>query len=568
MGKVNFLPEEVISKIAGGEVVESPASVLKELIENSIDANCKKIEIKIENSGKRLITVKDDGEGIEADDIEKIFERYSTSKIRQKEDLYNIKTLGFRGEALYSIGAVSDVILRSKPETSDIGKEIHIRGGKKLSIRECAMYKGTIVEVRELFFNIPARRKFLKSDITEFRKIFNIFVQYAIGFPEINFTFENENRIILNLAPSENYLKRFCKILNLDEKYLLYEKKEFEDIEVEIITGDINLKRTQKNMQFIFINRRPVYNFILSSAINNFYQSFFSSEFFPVFSIYLKLPNQNIDVNIHPTKREVKIKDENQIAKKIVDTINEILEKGKAKKVEIEKKYQKQKEEIIGKEIIKEGNNLIFQTEKFEEKDIYELFEENKTEKILREKLIKSDFIGVFKSKYLIFQTDDSLLMIDQHAAMERINYEIFIEQIEKGEIQIQRLLTPIIIELNYEEMMIWEKTEKILEKYGFLTTRWSENKIAIHGYPLLIRNIEFAVRNILDENDIKKYDKEEISKRACRISIMAGEKITEQEAKYIIEKLAKCKNPFVCPHGRPIIIELSESFLDRQFLR
>ncbi|MCM8784661.1 MAG: DNA mismatch repair endonuclease MutL [Candidatus Omnitrophica bacterium] len=568
MGKVNFLPEEVISKIAGGEVIESPASVLKELIENSIDANSKKIEIKIENSGKKLIYVKDDGEGIEADDIEKIFGRYSTSKIRTKEDLYNIRTLGFRGEALYSIGAVADVILKSKTKNSDIGKEIHIRGGKKLSIKECAMHDGTILEVRELFFNIPARRKFLKSDITEFRKVFNIFIQYAIGFPEINFIFENENKTILNLIPSENYLKRFCEILNLNEDYLIYRQKKIENIDLEIIIGDINLKRPQKNMQFIFVNRRPVYNYILSSAINNFYQSFFSSEFFPVFAVYLQIANQNIDVNIHPTKREVKIKDEDRIAKKIIDIINEILKEGKIKKIEAERKYLGQKEKVRINEKIKEENNLIFQTKKTEEKEIYELFKEEKIKVILREKLKRSCFIGVFKSKYLIFESDDSLLIVDQHAVMERINYEIFINQIEKGKIQIQQILTPIIIELNYEEMIIWEKTAKILERFGFLTTRWSENKIAIHGYPSLIKDIEFAIRNILDEKDIKKYDKEEVSKRACRVSIMAGEKITDKEAKYLIEKLAKCKNPFVCPHGRPIIIELTENFLDRQFLR
>lgn len=568
MGKVNFLPEEVISKIAGGEVVESPASVLKELIENSIDAYSKKIEIKIENSGKKLIIVKDDGEGIAPDDIDKIFERYSTSKIKTKQDLFNIKTLGFRGEALYSIGAVSDVILKSKTKDCDAGREVHIRAGKKLSVKECAMFNGTILEVRELFFNIPARKKFLKSDITEFRKIFNVFIQYAIGFPEISFVFENENKRILNLNASENYLERFCEVLNLDENYLIYKQKKFEDFEVEIIAGDINLKRFQKNMQFIYVNRRPVYNYTFSSAINNFYQSFFSSEFFPVFAIYLKIPYQNIDVNIHPTKREVKIKEENKIAKKIVEAISEILKEGRAKKIEIGEKYHGMKEEITIKEKIKEKDNLIFQTEKLEEKGFYELFDEEKKKGVLREKLRKNDFIGVFKSKYLIFQTDDSLLMIDQHAAMERINYEIFINQIEKGEIQIQQLLTPIIIELNYEEMIIWEKTEKILEKYGFLTTRWSENKIAIHGYPILIKDIEFAIRNILEEKDTEKYDKEEISKRACRVSIMAGEKITEQEAKYLVEKLSECKNPFVCPHGRPIVIELTESFIDRQFLR
>lgn len=563
MGKVNFLSEDIISKIAAGEVVESPASVVKELIENSIDANSENIEVNIEKSGKKLIFVKDNGEGIEPDDIEKIFERYSTSKIKEKEDLYKIKTLGFRGEALYSISSVSDIILKSKTKNNQTGKEIHVRGGKKLGIKDCGMVDGTIVEVRELFFNVPARRKFLKSELTEFRKVLNVFVSYAICFPEINFIFKNEDKKIFNFTFTENYLERFCEVLNLNEKYLIYDERNLNEIEIRIIVGDINLKRTQKDIQFIFINKRPVYNYVLSTTINNFYKSIFPSEFFPVFAIFLKIPYENIDVNIHPTKKEIKIENENEIAKKILKILEEMLKRSKVRTIDIERKYEIEEKNAVKNEI-KEKTDLFNESEKINE----ELFLLEKKESILRERIKKSFFIGIFKSKYLIFETDNSLLLIDQHAAMERINYELFINEIEKNKIQVQQLLTPLIINLSPEEMLIWENVEKILEKYGFLTTRWSENKIAIHGYPSLIKDIEFSIRNILAEKDTKKYDKEDIAKRACRISIMAGEKLNEKEVIYIIEKLIECKNPFVCPHGRPIIIELTENFIDRQFLR
>ncbi|MCM8804694.1 MAG: DNA mismatch repair endonuclease MutL [Candidatus Omnitrophica bacterium] len=559
MGKVNFLSEEVISKIAGGEVVESPASVLKELIENSIDAKSNKIEVNIENSGKKLIYVKDDGEGVEPDDIEKIFERYSTSKIKDIDDLYNIKTLGFRGEALYSIGSVSDVILKSKTDKSQFGKEIHIRGGKKLSIKDCAIPKGTIVEVRELFFNIPARRKFLKSDITEFRKLLNIFIPYTISFFQIGFIFKNKGSNLINILPSENRVERFCEVLNIEEKFLIYYKNKFDKFELECILGDINLKRPQKNMQFIFVNERPVYNYSLSLTINNFYQSFLSSDFFPVFAIFLKLPYENIDVNIHPTKKEVKIKDENEICKNITGILKEIFKKGET--IQIEKKYEKTYE-------IEKGNIIKEETERlFDEKEEI-LFEKDIKKEGLIEKLKNATFVGTFKNKYLIFEFEDLLFFIDQHAAVERINYEKFLNEIEKGEINIQQVLTPLIINLNYEEMNVYEKVEKIIEKFGFLTTKWSKNKIAIHGYPFLIKDIEFSIRNILSEKDIKKYDKENIAKRACRVSIMSGQKLTEIEIKNIIEKLIKCDNPFVCPHGRPIVVEINEKFLDSQFLR
>ncbi|HOM27565.1 MAG TPA: hypothetical protein PKV21_08695, partial [bacterium] len=367
---------------------------------------------------------------------------------------------------------------------------------------------------------------------------------------------------IINLSYSENYLKRFCEVLNLDEKYLIYEEKKFDDFDVNIIAGDINLKRPQKDMQFIFVNERPVYDYVLSSAVNNFYQSIFFSEFFPVFSLFLKVPSENIDVNIHPAKRE--IKSESEIARKIVELLKEILRKGKVKTIEVEKKYEEAKKELTDEEKIKEKNNIFIETEKNSE----ELFILEKKEEFLKEKIKKSSFIGIFKFKYLIFEVENNLLIIDQHAAMERIVYEKFIDEVEKGNLQIQQLLTPVIIDLNPEEMTIYEKTEKILEKYGFLTTRWSENRIAIHGYPFLIKDIEFAIRNILGEKDVKKYEKEDIAKRACKVSIMAGEKISEKEARYIVEKLSECKNPFVCPHGRPVVIEISERFLDSQFSR
>jgi len=555
MGKVNILSENIISKIAAGEVVESPASVLKELLENSIDANSKKIEVIIENSGKKLISVKDDGEGIEPDDIEKIFERYSTSKIKNIEDLYKIRTLGFRGEALYSIGSVSDIILKSKIRSEKTGMEIHVRGGKKLSLKECGMSDGTVVEVRELFFNTPARRKFLKSDITEFRKLVNVFIPYTISFFDVSFSFINEGNKFIHVVPSENRILRFCEIFNIEEKFLIYEKNNFEKFGIQIIFGDVNLKRSQKDMQFIFVNGRPVYNYTISHSINNFYQSFLSTEFFPVFAIFLSLPYEDVDVNIHPTKREVKIKYENEISKEIINFLKMIFKKTNTKVVQIEKRYEP---------VIKKSEKEILR----EDVDIFAVEKTDEKETGLIEKLKNSEFIGIFKNKYLIFAYDDSLFFIDQHAAVERINYEKFIEEIESGKINIQQLLTPLIINLNYEEMAIYEKVEKIIEKYGFLTTKWSENKIAIHGYPSLLRDIEFSIRNLLSEEKIEKYDKEEIAKRACKVSITSGQKLTEKEAKHIIEKLIECKNPFVCPHGRPIVIEISERFLDIQFLR
>lgn len=565
MGKVNFLSEEVISKIAAGEVVERPASALKELVENSIDAKSKSIEVEVKNGGKKLLSVKDNGEGIEPDDMEKIFMRHATSKIKSIEDLNKIISLGFRGEALYSIGAVSDVILKSRVEEKDEGKEIHIRGGEKISVKTVNMKRGTFVEVRELFFNTPARKKFLKSDQTEFRHILNIFIPYTIVWNDIKFSLTHNEKEIIKVFPDEELISRFSKVLNIDEKNLIYEEAEILDfdIKLKLILGNLNLKRPSRNLQFIFVNKRPVYNYSISSSLNDVYRTVLPNGVFPVFCVMLEVPPEMVDVNIHPTKREVKIRDEKKLSLKIGETVARlIVEKGKPSKVEgIKKEVVFYTPEIEKKIEIKEK----------EEKSIFEELKEGKErekQEDYRKKLKEGVYVGIFRKKYLLFEYSSSLFVIDQHAAHERINYEKFLNQIRKKNIQIQRLLTPVIINLTPVELSVWEEGKEIIEKIGFLTTRWDKESIAIYGYPSFIKNSEIAMRNILSDREIRKWDEEKLARNACRASVMAGEDITEKEAIAIKNSLLECENPLICPHGRPTVIEISEDFFDREFLR
>ncbi|MCD6407692.1 DNA mismatch repair endonuclease MutL, partial [bacterium] len=418
MGKVNFLPEEVINKIAAGEVVERPASVLKELVENSIDAKAENISVEVKNGGKKLIIVKDDGEGIEPDDIEKIFMRHATSKIKDIEDLYKITSLGFRGEALYSVGAVSDVILKSRVDHLEEGREIHIRGGKKISMKTVNMRKGTTVEVRELFFNTPARRKFLKSDQTEFRHILNIFIPYTIVWSDIKFSLIHNGKEIIKLFPYQNLTSRFSEVLNVEEENLIYEEAEIPEFKVKLklILGNLNLKRPNKNLQFIFVNKRPVYNYSISSSLNDVYRTVLPDSVFPVFAVMIEIPSEMVDVNIHPTKREVKIKDEKKLSLKISEIVAKlIVEKGRPSRVEkIKKEVVFYKPEIEKKIEVKEGIG---------EKSIFEELKEGREKEereSYREKLKEAIYVGIFKKKYIFFEYGNSLFVIDQHAAHER----------------------------------------------------------------------------------------------------------------------------------------------------
>ncbi|MCX8083112.1 MAG: DNA mismatch repair endonuclease MutL [bacterium] len=565
MGKVKFLSESIVSRIAAGEVVESPASVVKELIENSLDADAENIIIEIKSGGKKLISVKDDGEGIEPDDVEKLFNRHATSKIDSYNDLYSIKSLGFRGEALYSIGAVSDVLLQSRAKGIEGGgREIHIRGGVNIGVRDISRKEGTTVEVRELFFNTPARRKFLKSDTTEFRKIVNIIIPYTIAFPNKKFSLIHNGKNIFNFNRSEDIIDRFCEVAALNKDYVVSGEKEIKEKNslLKVLLGDINLKFPVKNRQYIFVNNRPVYNRNLSYTMNSVYGDIFPKDIYPAFAVFIYLQPEDVDVNIHPSKREVKLKEEGYICSLLFDFSREILlKKARGKVVEDGKVcYEK-----VGSNEMEKVIPCISDIKQ----ELFDVKRESVPEcEGIRAKLKDACYIGSYKNKYLFFDAGETLLIMDQHAVHERIRFEILKRQWESGAVDIQRLLTPLIIKLSSEEIIVWEEGNNILEGLGFLTTRWDAHSIALHGFPQVIKNPVVSIRNILAERDFIKSDKETLARKACKGAVSAGDRITEEEAINIKNELLKCETPFVCPHGRPTVIEFSELFFDRQFLR
>jgi DNA mismatch repair protein MutL len=573
MSKVHILPPEIVSKIAAGEVIERPASVLKELLENSLDAQTESIEVNLKGAGKTLIQIKDTGTGMDKEDLDIIFSRHATSKISSTDDLYHIASLGFRGEALYSIAAVSDIILRSKTAKQDNGWEIHLRGNEKLSSRPVTMQTGTEVEVKELFFNMPARKKFLKSNTSELNRILDTFIPYTLLYPSLSFSLTHEGRKILDLASSKNFIQRISGALHLEKNSIIEDKRDFapDNLSVHLVLGDINIQRTRKDMQFIFINSRPVQNRTISFHLNEIYRLLFSPGVYPFFCVYIDMPATELDVNVHPTKREVKIKDELKLISMLRQFCEHLLmtqSKAKQAKEEIfptKESYASEPPSLTKTatpceqfRLSLSENILLFKTE--------DIFAQKK--KDLKEKLKQSRYLGNLLKKYLLFETQDSLLVIDQHAAQERITFERLKFQLERGKVEIQQLLTPILIKLSPQELLLWEETQDNLQEIGFQTSLFDKTTLAIHSHPQLITEAEVSVRNLLTGESIAKCDLETLARRACRSSVMAGFNMNEEQAEYQRNALLQCKDPFTCPHGRPTVVEILEDTLQKQFLR
>ena len=611
MSTVHILKEEVISKIAAGEVIERPASVIKELVENALDALPRRqaggadtIEVSLREAGKTLIKIKDNGHGIERDDLEKIFSRHATSKIEKADDLYDIQSLGFRGEALYSIGAIADVTLRSKeaPAGSTFGEtrrggtpplagwQIHIRGGKRLDLRPCAMPgHGTEIEVKGLFFNTPARRKFLKSDTTEIHQILNTFIPYALLHHNVRFQLTHEGRDLVDAAPCSDAKSRVAHVLHVDEKHLLaVGTGSGLSLRVDLILGDINIKRARRDMQFIFVNGRPVQNKAISFHLNQVYRLIMPKDLYPLFVVSLHLPAKEIDVNIHPTKREVKIRDEQKICSILRRLCEEtLLGTGQTQAV-TRGQGPGTREDVVERALMgAHPSEVTFDsapgTEIFEaaqggdyaypavtatrEQQAFFVPELNHQEN-LQSKLSGAIYIGALLNKYQLFQAGRAMLVIDQHAAAERITYERLIRQMNKGDVEVQRLLSPVLLKLSTQEMLVWEKARDQFNTIGLDTNLWDKETIAVHSYPTFLKDIEKAARYILGGGPLRRGDHDALARRACRSSVMAGDVLKPQQAEHMRDELIQCLDPFTCPHGRPTVVELSEDFLDKQFLR
>lgn len=593
MSKIRVLPPEIVSKIAAGEVIERPSSVLKELIENSVDAKASSIEISVSDAGKKEIKISDNGSGIAQDDLSSVFSRHATSKISEIDDLYSIESLGFRGEALYSIAAVADVTLESKTAGQDSGWRTHIRGGERLSRKPVTMRDGAVITVKELFFNTPARKKFLKSNSSEMRHILDAVVPYAILHPGIRIKLSHDQKTVLDLEPAGSRLLRAAVTMNVDKKDLIEGAADFPraELKVELVLGDINIQRGRKDMQFVFVNGRPVDNKAVSFNCNEIYRSLLSPGVYPLFCVFLSLPARDLDVNVHPTKREVKIKDEKTVISALRKLAEELLmTRGKARQARnlfnatgnMPKDPGGISEAERGSGMdarysysagapskpAREASGEQYELALAESIALYKTGLETGRRDDLKERLGTARYIGNLLSMYVLFDTGESLLIVDQHAAQERITFERLRGQIENSKIEVQNLLSPILLKLTPQELAVWDEAKGTLEKVGFATSLFDKETLAIHSHPELIAKPENSVRNLLAGEKIDRLDPERLSRMACRSSVMAGFNMNKEQALYQRDALLGAKEPFTCPHGRPTVIEVTADSLRKQFLR
>jgi len=565
MGKVNILTPQVVAKIAAGEVIERPASLVKELLENSFDAGADQITVELRQAGKTFIGVSDNGSGIDSDDIEKIFLRHATSKLKESQDLDTILTFGFRGEALYSIAAVSDVTLTSRTPEHDAAVQIHARGGQVLQRVSTAAESGTRIEIRELFFNTPARKKFLKSDPTEIHQILAIVSSYALAFPGARLRLIHADRTLLDLAPAGNRKVRFCDIFNLPEANVIAAGSgpDQRRIKMEMLLGDQTLSRSRRDIQLIYVNSRPVYSKSLAFHINQAYRKIIPAKENPCFAVFLDIPPQYVDVNVHPAKREVKIMDEPRLAADLAAKITQYLTEG-ANPLQMPLPSSLDQPEPVKPAV--SMPYLIRET-----LDIYTAAPagaDTTPATGLRGKLQQAAFIGTLSEKYILMEAGTSLLILDQHAAQERITFESLKRQAALGRPQSQTLLAPITLSISAQEKTAWEALRKQLDPLGFDTTLWDGSSLAIHAFPALIKDPQRSLREILNWKEDQADDIDSLAKRACRGSLTSGYRVDKNQAQYMVKELLGCQEPLSCPHGRPTVVELTLKTIDKEFLR
>ena len=571
MSKIKIMDELLANKIAAGEVVEKAASAVKELVENAIDAEATEIKIELIDSGTTSIKIIDNGTGMDKEDAVMAFGRHATSKLKKEEDLYKIETLGFRGEALASIASVSVVILKTC--NGDVGTKVNISGGKIISVENCEAKKGTTIEVNNLFYNTPARLKHMKSLYSELASVTDFVNKIALSHPEIKFILTNNDSVILNTDGTNNLLKTINAIygISISRKMVNIEASNDD----YIIKGYISLpeiQRSSRNAIITLVNGRVVRNQEINRTINDAYFSFKPENKYPVVVIDIEVDPSLIDVNIHPTKMDIKFSKEEELNMLIKQTISNTLKKLT----------------LIPRIEVKE----VISTTKYEEVTLnFDEIREDTTDYVINEDLVNESVeivenkeilptmypVGVVHGTYIICQNEDGMYLIDQHAAKERINYELILDKLSNPSNDSTKMLIPLTIEYSNNEFIILKENIEYLNSIGFEISEFGINSIIIKSHPNWINEyneieqIKFIIELVISREknfDILKFRNHLAATMACKASIKANESLTNEDIDYLVKDLKNCKNPFNCPHGRPTIIYYSKNDLEKLFKR
>lgn len=594
------MSEDLANKIAAGEVVEKTMNVVKELVENSIDAKSNEIKIELIDSGIKEIIVTDNGIGMDKEDAILAFSRHATSKLKTLEDLFYINSLGFRGEALPSIAAVSNVNL--KTSNGEFGTEVEIDGGTIKEVKSSDLKKGTKIIVKNLFYNTPVRLKYLKSPYTELANIVDYVNKMALSFPNIRFLLVNNEKILLNTDGKGNLLKVISNIYGIDlAKKMIPIVGENEDYEITGYVSYPECARTTKNNIIILVNGRAIKNSEILKVIIDTYHTYIPESKYPIVILNINVDPILIDVNIHPTKMDIKFSK--------IDTLKDLINttiKNKLESINLipeiksnlsihnyhDDSFQKQnlnaninEDNIDNKQ---SENNLleypldIDSTYNINDNDINisKLSKNQQNMNYLEtknENRIKKMYpVGVVHATYIIAENEDGMFIIDQHAAAERINYEKYLEKLGSNDNTNIELLVPIKLEFSNKDFIILKENMYILLNMGFVTEEFGINTVLIRNHPYWLPNyaIEESIRKIIDiviltENfDKYKFIEKVAATLACKLSIKANDRITINDMEDLLERLRNTKNPFTCPHGRPTIITYSNYELEKLFKR
>ncbi|MDF9867032.1 DNA mismatch repair protein MutL [Bacilli bacterium PM5-3] len=609
MNKIQIMPIDLSNKIAAGEVIENQASVVKELVENSIDANASKIEIMLLDSGFQLIQIVDNGEGMSKDDLLLCFKPHATSKLKLQYDLFNIETLGFRGEALASIASIAKVKIAS----NDGNTSGYILDVNEDKLSEGYQNNGTKISVYNLFYNVPARLKYLQSQKSELANIIDIVSRFALTYPNSAFLLTNDNKTLVNTSGNGNLLQVINGVYSLDITQNM-EELSFENDDFKVVGYIGNNKATRSNKRGInvFINNRLVFNKELENAIIRGYGEYLMEKRYPVVVLNIKCDYQLIDVNVHPAKLEVRISKLNELLNLLEESIRdkfnlikkEFITKPKFIQPSMEFTYVKRDNkndeinypnsnkpskinETISSFEIEEPN--IFKTRnKKEETDIEIDFEKSSDfveEKVIStpkivdiepEILIQFNVIGQFDATYILAQSEKGLHLIDQHAAMERINYEKILNKVNAETFDYQDLTVPLIIPLTLSEKVKVLVLSKVLKEIGIKVEEQANNDLIVRQIPLWVdlenanAYIQQTIDYVLELNNVKITDikKENLIMASCKMSLKANQVLTLDEQQTLVDNLLKTNNYDHCPHGRPIIVTFSKTEVEKMFKR
>jgi len=578
MKPILSLPEDLRNKISAGEVIERPASVVKELLENSIDAGATEITVVVEKGGHQLIQVRDNGHGITADGLAQAFLRYTTSKISKVDDLFKIRTLGFRGEALASIASVSEINVSSSVDES-AGYQMDLVNGVTDAIKAAPPIGGTEITVRNLFYNTPARKKFLKSATTEFRQIVKMLRRFGLEFPEVSFQLMHNDKTILNLTPE-----------SLEERIIALTDPSYRDqlLPVNMIKGDynisgfvgtLNLVRGRPGEQYLFVNRRFIQNRLLNSAVYAAYESLVKRGEYPFSLLNLVLPPDQLDVNVHPRKIEVRFTDEWRIYHVVKSAVREALASILATIPSFEQHVGQMV--TFGKEIDPNQRQepLWFTPAKQSESgaDLQRAKEyvSNLADQKEEATAIEGSIMWQVHDKYIISQINSGLVIIDQHVAHERVLFEDALLAFDSTPLSAQTLLFPEILEFSTDEYSVLLDILPYLEKLGFRMKENGQNKILLEAIPSDMGwgNENSVIRDIIDHyvanrEKSSSYVENLAASFACHAAVKAGDSLTIEEMQVLVNRLFATKHPYYCPHGRPIIVQLSLEELDQRFER